>query len=264
MRSIFASTHARRASGRAGRVLALTIALLSFALIAATPAFAANTFADYQLNLWPEYDDPRLLVIMAPKLDPSVPLPYTFSYGIPITAQLGMACQILPDGAHDCQAQQSAVDGDMKTVTFSAPTQRQLFLEYYTDPFGGERPDIRQFTYSFLPPGDIGRLSVQVKQPKDAEGFVVEPAPQQTLTDAEGFSYLTYTFNEVKAGEPVDFSITYTRPTWEPPVQPDNAQASDAAGAQTGAATSNLLLWAVVGILAIVIAMMYRNQKATR
>ena len=265
MRSTPRQRRVSQAAGRALLVFATTLALLAVSLAVVPTAFAANTFTDYQLNLWPEYDDPRLLVIMAPKLDPSVSLPYTFSYGVPLAAQLGMACQILQDGAHDCQPQQSAVEGDTKTIAFSAPSQRDLFFEYYVDPFDGERPDLRQYTYSFLPPGDIGTLSVQIKQPKDAEGFAVEPAPQQTLTDSEGSSYLTYTFNEVKTGTPVDFSITYTRPTWEPPVQAGNAAAPlEAGGAQTGAASSNLLLWAIVGILAVVVVMMYRNQRSQK
>jgi hypothetical protein len=240
-------------------VAALAAALLLFGT--ASPALA-GTFNEWQLNLWPEYDDPRLLVMFNGTLDPTVVLPYTLEYDIPIGAQMGMACQLLPDGAHDCQPQQSEVSDEIKTIAFSAPTERELYMEYYVDPMDGERPDQRQFTYSFTPPDDIDRLSVQVKQPNDSEDFVLEPAPMQTLTDAAGFSYLTYVFNDVKAGEPIDINFSYSRPTWVPPAGQDaDPLASDSTLDVTGSG-SNTLLWAVVGILVVIVFMMWRNQKA--
>lgn len=242
-------------------VSALTAALLAGL---AQPAFAQATFTTWDLNLWPEYDDPRLLVIFNPQLDPSIQLPYTLNYPIPVDGQMGMACQLLPSGEHDCQPQKSSVTGDIKNISFSAPTERELYMEYYMDPLSGERPDKREFTYTFTPPEDIQTLSVQVRQPADAEDFVLEPAPQQTVTDAEGASYLSYVFNDVKAGQPIDFAFSYTRPSWIPPKQANGAAPTDASAAAGAGGDSNLLLWAVVGLLGVIAVMMYRNQKQPR
>ena len=260
------ATHDRPRPRRTMRTrAAIAVVLASLLVLAmAAPALAGPTFSEWQLSLWPEYDDPRILVTFSPVIDPTVPLPYTLSYDLPLSAQMGMACQLLPDGQHDCQPPQSKIEGDVKNISFTAPTQRDLYMEYYVDPYEGERPEQREFTYSFVPPGDIQTLQVQIKQPKDAENFAVEPAPQQSLSDAEGYVYLTYAFADVQAGVPVDFTVSYTRPTWVPPAGEDADLATSEGSTAAGSAGSNILLWAVVGILGVIVVMMYRNQKRAK
>jgi len=66
-----------------------------------TPALAAPpTFSDFQVSVWPEYDDPRVLSILESDLDRSVQLPYRFSTSVPADAQVGMTCQLTPSSEH--------------------------------------------------------------------------------------------------------------------------------------------------------------------
>ena len=104
--------------------------------------------------------------------------------------------------------------GQVQTVSYTAPSERKLFMEYYADPLKGRQPKVRSYTYTFDPPGDIAQLTIGVRQPKDAVGFRLDPAPLSTQVDNEGFTEALYRFSNVKAGTPIGIRVTYSRPTW--------------------------------------------------
>jgi hypothetical protein len=216
-----------------GVVIAATLLLL---LIVAAPATAATpAFDQYRISLWPEYDDPRMLVILEPALNASERLPYEYAQDVPADAQVNMACQIAADGQHECQPYDKADEGDASQVSFTAPSRRQLYLEYYTDLLAGKRPEDRNMTYQFTAPADIASLQLEVKQPKDAVGFKMYPEPTGTRTDAEGFTWAQYAQSDVAAGQTLAVTLDYSRPSWEPPFQAGAQSGSPGAGGDAAA-----------------------------
>lgn len=266
------------APGTVGRRLLwllTTAAVCSVALAPPTAAVAAQaaTFDTYRVSLWPEYDDPRLLVIEEPLLSASAVLPYRFSGAVPKDAQVNMACQIAASGQHECQPYERVDSGEGSLLGFTAPSRKQLYLEYYTDPLGGERPKDRRLDYVFTAPADIGTLQLEVKQPKDAAGFKLDPAPKGSRTDAEGFTWAQYSVADLKAGQSVAFKLAYSRPTWEPPVRPAAQSAAPGArgapppvsgqAAPGGSQSSVAILFAAVVVSGTLWMVMSRRVQAT-
>ncbi|HEY3317962.1 MAG TPA: hypothetical protein VGK50_06030 [Coriobacteriia bacterium] len=227
------STTRRRLGGLASICVSATAFVLLLGL--AAPAFAAAVpYAQWRVALWPEYDDERTLVIYEPRLDASAALPFKFTYdAFPLDAQVGMTCQVTPVGQHQCQQRQTSVTGDLESISYTAPSERQLYMEYYTDMLKGQRPTQRKMTYSFVAPADIADLQVSIRQPKDATGFTVTPNAASRQTDGDGFTLDTFGFQNVKAGQRYSFTFAYSRPTWTPPVT--KAQNNGAQGGQGGA-----------------------------
>lgn len=211
----------------------LALALLYLLAAAPLPAHAAS-YADWRVSVWPEYDDPRALVIMEPVLDATARLPYEFAMDVPRDAQINMTCQLAPDGQHQCQANRSSVRGGVKTVSYTVPSERNLYFEYYADLLEGRRPEKRDFTYRFVPPADISSLKLEFRQPKDATGFTMSPEPDQTRQDPNGDTFAVYALSDVARGKEMDFRIRYERPSWTPPVAKQSGGSGAGAGAGAG------------------------------
>lgn len=124
--------------------------------------------------------------------------------------------------------------GAVKTVSYTAPSERKLFFEYYFDPLKGKQPKTRSYTYAFTPPGDIALLTLSVVRPKDATGFKLSPAPASTQVNAEGLTEDLYTVSNARAGVPLSIRVSYSRPTWTPQKPKPAAGAAGAQGQASG------------------------------
>jgi hypothetical protein len=230
----------------------MAFAVMAFVLLLAGQAQAAELQAtNMKVSVWPEYDDPRVLVIMQADLDPDTPLPAKVSFNVPKGAEIGMACEVQANGGHSCKPFQTKDNGDYLTLTFQIESQRKVFLEYYHQSYTAGTPE-RAFDFVFRPAFAATAFQLEVQQPARSTGFTLDPAFSQTSTDAEGLVYNQKDYTDVKAGENIAVKVAYTKNDNETSVKPKEKDGggSGTAASSGDSSTTNNSLFVILGVLA--------------
>lgn len=189
-----------------------------------------------EISLWPEYDDPRLLVIYRGELAQEPTGPLTFA--LPITAEIHAVAYANPDGRlFNSDWQLLPSDGREQLVVFS-PASRRFQLEYY-DEILGQRPQ-RTFTFRFQSSRyEIKDLQIEVQQPLRSQEFVARPPlPENLGTDTRGLRYFGRRIGAVPAGALMEQEIGYIKRDSKPSVQASTS-------------TEFAPTWLIVGALAL-------------
>jgi hypothetical protein len=193
------------------------IALLVF-LAGSSPAYAQTDSDNISLDnvhLWlnPEYDDPRLLVMLEGQIA-DFQSPITMRFLVPAEAEMYSA------GSMDAQGSYSG--GPPDRIASSIPgwdeisyvVQTQVFrLEYY-DPIITGQPD-KSISYEFLRLYPISSLQIIIQEPRAASNFSVSPAGQPYV-DSQGFNTDIYSYSNLAVDTPIEFQITYTKSDTRP------------------------------------------------
>lgn len=183
-------------------------ALLIVCLLLAGTTVAAQapalTIDQASLRLWPEYDDPGLLVILSGVFTGTASFPQQVAFPIPANARGIQATYVGDDGELYSQPWQ-LVDGKL---TYSLP-RPQFQIEFYLDrpPSGNQR----ELSYTFETPYAINTLAVSLQQPARATGFSATPQPAESFQGSDGFTYYTFTRSGLKAGERLPVTMRYTK-----------------------------------------------------
>jgi hypothetical protein len=197
----------------AALVLLLPAALNSTAMHSTTVhAQAALTLPSAEVDLWPEYDRPDMLVIYHFTLPSSVSLPYEITVRIP--AAVGDPSAVAtrqPDGNLFNIPFTRQVNGDWSLVTFRATTL-EVQIEYY-DPGLQKNGFVRRFVYNW--PGDyaVNSLVVQVQQPVDATDMQISPSLGGSHTGGDGLVYYTAEEGAMTVGQSFNITIDYKKAT---------------------------------------------------
>lgn len=236
----------RSSVSRSSRITALLLVLVMSVLLAPRAAMAAATDAgastdNLSVTVQPEYDDPRVLVIIESTLSADTPLPAKASFDIPKSGvNVGMACELV-DGQHNCKPYTLDDDGDYQRLSYNADTSRQLFFEYYYDPLAGQKT-AKSFVYEYRAPYDVKRLDIAIQQPLKAENYKIDPASDKSFKDDKGMNIFQYEYDNVPEGRVLTFKVAYDKSDPEPsvskPVEPIPAASS---GEPAKASSSQLL-----------------------
>ncbi|MHB0980888.1 MAG: zinc ribbon domain-containing protein [Thermoleophilia bacterium] len=249
----------RRIGGRSSRKWSLVGALVlvgaAVLLLGTGPAAWAGdlSVSTMKISIWPEYDDPRVLVIYQGDLDESVQLPADVTFNLPKGAEVGMACEVDPSGGHSCRPFKLADRGEYQSLTYRVEAQRKIFFEYYYEAFPAGVP-ARSFDVSLLPAFPVAELTVEVQEPARSTDFAVTPALPEQITDSEGLVYHQQVFTAPPVGGPIDLSIAYSKQDDKPSVSPSSEAGTDGAatvGAQGGGSRSLIVVVIVVGLAAL-------------
>lgn len=227
--------------------LALTVtlfALLALPVAAQTPV---PRITEASLRLWPEYDDPGLLVIFSGTFAATTAFPQTVAFPIPANARNIQATYQDATGGLITQAWQ-IVDGKL---TYNLPVPG-FHIEYYVDrtPSGNERA----ITHVFEAPYAIQALTVTAQQPARATGFSLTPAPEQTLLGEDGLTYHTFNRANLAAGEKLEINLRYTKTDSglsSPQLAIPSTTPSAPAAAPASSTPTNWLPWLLIGIGAV-------------
>jgi len=216
-----------------------------------SPSQASPPLADMSVEIWPEYDDPRVLVIYSGSVDASVKLPADFSLAIPPGPQINMAGGIEPGGGHVHAEYRMQPRGDsLVDLSYTLQT-RKFYMEFYYDPLNGS--DDRRFTYRVVAPATVAKLVVKVQHPRRADNFAVSPGAQQVVQGGDGFPYSVIERDNVSAGASLPVSVSYHKSGREPSVQPQAAQMQTGPSSSTGQPMGGWRMF-LVGLLAGVAA----------
>lgn len=171
------------------------------------------TLSTLEVDLWPEYDRPSVLVIYHITLPSSISLPVELKLRMPTEAGDPNAVAVKEaDGSLYSLTFTRAVNGGAwSTVTFTA-TMPEIQVEYY-DPRLVRKGNARSFEYTW--PGDysIEALTIQVQQPLGAEAMRTTPSLGTGVTGEDGLVYYTTQAGSLAAGQTFDFTLDYEKTT---------------------------------------------------
>jgi hypothetical protein len=198
--------------------LLMAAAFVFLVLMSAKAQAPEQTIRDATLQLWPEYDDPGLLVIFSGDFTDTTGFPREVAFPLPAGARGIQATERQADGRLISQTWQ-IVDGKLM-YTLPGPG---FHVEYYVDrPPSGDQ---REINYSFLAPYAIDALDIRVQQPARATDFSMTPPPQSSTVEADGLTYSTLQKTNLKPGDKLDLALRYKK-TDQSPSRPASAVAA--------------------------------------
>lgn len=164
-----------------------------------------------RVGLWPEYDQPALLVIYWATLPETTNYPATVSLRIPanVDAPHVVAAQADPLSNLDEVEYENAPDGDWHIITFEVNGPRFQF-EYYDSL--AQEGDARALSYTW--PGDYGvsQLRIELQNPPHSSGLTTDPVlPQADDQSNDGLIYSIGEFGPLDVGESVALQVNYRR-----------------------------------------------------
>jgi hypothetical protein len=240
-------------------ILLFVAAILSSfvgALQADVPAQSANEptgLNNVTLWIYPEYDDPRLLIMMEGQAT-GVNLPAQIRFLVPSAAEMYSA------GSKDAQGIYTGGPPDRKPSQITGwdeisyelknPTFR---MEYYDPVIRGQIEKTIAFDFQTIFP--IGSLETIVQVPTAASNFKVTPAG--TKTTEGNFTVYTSRYNTLNVGLPLHFDIAYTKSDPNPSLG-GSPPPSPASGSW------NLLPFAILAGVIIIAGTFIWAVKATR
>ncbi len=162
-------------------VLILLLSVAIFSTVSGS-SIAQNTIRleQLQVDLWPEYDQPDMLVIYRGVLSPDTPLPATLTLRLP--ERVGQPNAVAyADGTGNLlnTTYSTQVEGDWLTITLETPSAN-FHLEFYDElNRAGQRR-----SYTFAWPGDyaVGQLDLMLLPPSGATEVQTTPELSQLET----------------------------------------------------------------------------------
>ncbi|GAP07591.1 MAG TPA: zinc ribbon domain-containing protein [Anaerolinea thermolimosa] len=192
-------------------ILCLLAVFISFSI--PRPAFAQNDISiqNLEVEVWPEYDQPSVLVIYRITLSSQTQLPAELVFRIPRSAgDLAALAEQTENGLFNIpNYSKVGEDGDWVLFQFTTTTP-QLQLEYY-EPLmknGSER------AYTFRWPGDyaVDSMTVIVQQPRTATNMRLQPPTGTSGPGSDGLTYFNVPVGSVSVGNTFKLQIAYTKP----------------------------------------------------
>lgn len=189
----------------------LILAAILLLGILAPPALAQNQpdeLVALSIELWPDYDQPSMLVLMTGTLAPATPLPATVTIPLPAGATIHAVARPTADNRLVSDVVFTTGD-DALTLTLTDP---RFHVEYYA-PMQSDG-DQRRYDFRWQNDLAVAQLSPVVQQPLASEGFTVVPEPVNVSSNrGDGLLYHSLPSRAVAAGEPFDITVSYTSTT---------------------------------------------------
>ncbi|MFH0941562.1 MAG: zinc ribbon domain-containing protein [Chloroflexota bacterium] len=210
-------------------------------------------FKNVRLWLNPEYDDPRLLVMLEGKID-GVTAPARVRFLVPQAAEMYSAGSKDAQGKYTGGPPERQASGIPGWDEISYMVKTDTFRMEYYDPIITGQP-AKTISYEFRSRYPISGLTVTVQQPRRATDFRVQPAGNATgspLVDTEGFRVIQYLYPVLASGSPLSFEIAYHKSDSEPALPtPDSGKSPSSPNSPADLLWVGVILAAllVVGVL---------------
>ena len=165
-----------------------------------------------QVQIWPEYDKPSVLVIYNMTLSDTTTYPAEVSVRIPsVAGQPYAVADRQPDGQLYNISYNLQVDGDWVVINFTA-TSPDIRIEYY-DPEITIDGNARHYQYIW--PGDyaVSQFLIEVQQPAGATDMVISPSLGPGTTRPDNLVYYTQDIGAIPAGQNISITMDYNKST---------------------------------------------------
>lgn len=220
-------------------VLFLALAVPSARIVAALQG-TGPVIRQLEVSLWPEYDDPRLLVIYHGELASEVTQPVRLP--IPADAEVHAVAYVADDGTLVNLEWRAETAGGERILVLSPPTQG-FQVEYYWDVLG-PGPE-KSFTVSIAAgPQLVQALRFQAQEPVGAHDLRGDPPLQGPTVGFQGLNYYVREAGPLAPGGVAQQAVRYVKTDDRlsvTAVQPAPAQSTGAE--RTTAVSSMRALW---------------------
>jgi hypothetical protein len=189
------------------------IGICVFILLAWLPAVYGQagddlTIGRMKVAIWPEYDDPGVLVIYDGRFADSSRFPLKTSFFLPKDAVISDACSLSPKGQHFCQLYETVNQGEFDEVILYLPFPN-FYLSFHTYPDSSKTGE-KNIDYRVRTNHTIEKLEMDIQQPLRSTLFTISPTSEDTSIQKD-FNHFKYTYSPVSRGEDKPFKITYSK-----------------------------------------------------
>lgn len=245
------------------RFLLVTILLLTL-MVLPVQAQADQSIDQMVVKIWPEYDQPSVLVILDFFLVSDTKLPANVSIRIPSAAGQPHSVAVRElDGQLYVLDYQSQIDGNWNTLSFTTPYP-EVWIEYY-DPSINKNGDQRTYEYRWAGDMSVKSFSLEVQQPFTAEKMKFKETMGAAQKGDDGLTYFVSDLGSLEAGTSFSLNIEYTKrddllsSANSLPVQPSTPLTNTTAGRQPITAWLPYLLGGL-GLVLVVLGLVWFFQ----
>lgn len=249
---------------RLALVLLFGIALVGSLLPLGGVLYAVEPTSFRQVKLWvyPEYDDPRLLVMLEGKIGGVIP-PAIVRFLVPNVAEMYSA------GSMDAQGRYSG--GPPARKPSNIPGWDEISYEVKTDTFRVEYYDPiikgstdKTISYEFRTLYPISDLSVAIQEPLRSTGFDVRPKAGSTIA-VQGFTEHLFSYQDITPERPLRFEIAYTKSDPHPSILPTpTGQPQTVSRTPATDAGANLVIAGVIVVVIVLAVAVMVGRKSFR
>ncbi len=181
------------------------------------------TLATLQVQLWPEYDQPTMLVIYDFELQPGTELPARVTFRIPEEANLIAVAAQQNTGLINAQYEGPVVENGWQVFTVVANSLTTYHFEYYQPIDRNSR--VRHFTYLWDGSYAVTGFSISVLQPLDTVSLTAEPQ-LDAATNSDGTTVYKNQPISLSKGTQYVLRLSYEKTTDTLIVPPQNLEPS--------------------------------------
>jgi hypothetical protein len=156
-----------------------------------------------QVEFWPDFDQPSVLVLLTGSLPPGQPLPAELIIPVPPDAQINAVAQI--DDAGMAAIDYQPLDGAVLFQSDTAAFRVEYYVPYQQD------QNRRAYDFQWLAPFTVDELAVQIQRPANAIDLAALPEPTAVSTDPDdNLDYYLFDPFSVPAETPYRLAFNYT------------------------------------------------------
>jgi len=167
-------------------------------------------FSSAEVDLWPEFDRPAVLVIERLMLAPDTALPVELAVRVPAQATVNAVARLEVGGTLVNIDYERQIQGDWAVISLSA-TSRDVQIEYY-DALT-KQGAARHYVYQWAGDYAADLFTVQFQMPAGASGLQTTPALPNSSVGADGLTYYTAEFGALTAGQTFTLEVIYQKAT---------------------------------------------------
>jgi hypothetical protein len=229
------------------KIYAAIAIIAAFIVTITAQAQSALRLSSVSVDIWPEYDQPAVLVIYHISLSPDTVLPATLDLRIPAQAEVFAVAIADPLKGLLNTPYDRTVEGSLATLTITA-NSKDLQVEYYNALV--QNGTGRHVVYEWVGDYAVDAFSVAIQQPVGATDMVTEPILSESSVGQDGFIYYRSTPQALAVGQSFTLTADYQKSTdalstTGLPVQATQPINSDTPGRVT---RSSVLTWVLAGI----------------
>ncbi len=209
------------------------------------------TLRSLEVDIWPEYDRPSVLVIYHLTLPSDVALPVDLRIRIPSVAGEPHALAVREaDGSLITIAYtRNELDDEWSEIVFTA-TAPEIQLEYY-DPTLKKEGSQRTLNYRWSGDYAVETLTIQIQQPLGATEMKITPNTTNFTVGKDGLTYYVTQVDSLAAGQSFEVNVRYQKPNDSLTAESLQVQPSAPVGSATLSTTPaavNFLPWLLAGL----------------
>jgi hypothetical protein len=190
----------------------ILILVLGIFLAFPSSAFAqtSTTLTSMNVQLWPEFDQPSMLVITDFTVAKSTKLPVDLAFRIPLDANLIAVAAYTTDGnLMNAVFEGPTIKGEWQEFTVKLDAVSARFEYYQPITFSGN-----QRVFSYLWDGDyaVDAFSMRVLEPSDTTSLTTVPK-LNSISEDKGLKYFSGAPVKLGAGKQFALNLQYTKTT---------------------------------------------------